>query len=173
MVLAPPVEATAAPGGTITSALWNTGVRDGVNFLANPPIAVLTQTAAQSTTTGALVPLAWDTTTLDTYGGHSNTTNNTRYTAQQPGWYLPVVIGAWLANGGGVRYTTLAKNGSQLNFLSGPQPANGSFVGATTCYGAVQLNTGDYIEGWSFQNSGGGLNTSPSFCQMIIFWLHA
>ncbi len=147
--------------------------RDGLNFLLNKPIALFTQTAAQSIPTGALTAIAFDTTTVDSYGGHSNTTNNTRYTAQVPGWYVPVITGSIVANATGVRYSTLAKNGSQLNFLSGPQVANASFVAATTAVGLVFLNAGDYLEGWTFQNSGGALNTSPTFCQFMVFWLHA
>jgi hypothetical protein len=178
VTLAPPVEATVAPGATITSALWNTGVRDGVNFLANKPILFVTQTTTQNLTSSTWTALNFDTTVVDTYGGHSNVTNNSRYVAQQPGYYLVGGAACTAANTTGQRGGCVAKNGTRVQ-------GGGALIQATSALSAtvptgfvpVFLNgTGDYVEIHAYQNGANPLATAASSdldSSMIVFWLHA
>lgn len=178
MTLAPPVEATVAPGATITSALWNAGVRDGVNFLANKPILFVTQTSTQNLTSSAWTALNFDTTVVDSYGGHSNVTNNSRYVGQQPGYYLVGGCSCAAFNSTGQRAAAVAKNGTRVQ-------GSGTLIQATSALSAtaptlfvpVFLNgSTDYVEIHGYQNSGGTLATASSAdldSSMIVYWLHA
>ena len=69
----------------VTAAKLNTDVRDGYNFLLATPRAVMRKTANQSIPNATLTAVTWDLEDVDTDGGHSNVTNNSRYTAQTAG----------------------------------------------------------------------------------------
>jgi hypothetical protein len=171
--LAVPVEPTVAPGQTITSAWANASVRDAINFVINPPEAVISQTAVQSIATSAFTPLQFDTTTQDTYGSHSNTVNNTRMTAQVAGWYQIDATYAAAVNGTGGRQVVIAKNGTQITTsLFGV--ASSTLINLVLQTSAlVQLNVGDYVEAQGWQSSGGNLNTVTTQSGMTAVWVHA
>src|SRR3954464_12200317 len=112
--LAVPVPANGVAGVDVTAAFWNTQVRDSVGFLVAPPLFKGKHTTAQSTTSSIFAPIACDTNTVDTYGGHSTVTNNSPYVAQVSGWYFVSGGGQWANNGTGVRDGQIAVNGAAL-----------------------------------------------------------
>lgn len=164
---------TAAAGEFETAAYMN-AFRDAINFLANKPMAVLYQTTTQSIATATGTAITFDTTTADTYGGHSNSTNNTRYTAQVAGWYWVYGTVCWSNVSGGNRNTTINKNGSQVPQFGSAVPAAGTTVfPAVDAAALVQLNAGDYVEIIGYQDSGGSVSTHSTASSMVVMWDHA
>lgn len=170
-----PVSSTQAPGNLITSALWNAGPAATNTFLTTVPLLIATQSSLQNIPDSTLTAITYDATTLDTDGGHSNVTNNSRYTAQVAGWYLMIGTVMWAPNGTGNRLTQLYKNGVQFN--PGQQmPAAGSTNNATVQASAlVFLAVGDYIQTFGYQTSGSTLGTGlvGVGSSMQVIWLHA
>lgn len=148
---------TAVAGEFETAAYLNM-LRDAINFLTRPPQARLHQAAAQSIANNAFSPIAFDSTDTDTYSGHSNTTNNTRYTAQAAGTYLLMGGVSTATSAAGFRQLAFRVNaGTSIHKLQGaPSP---SFETALNTAASVPLNVGDYIEFGIWQNSGGPLST--------------
>jgi len=173
-----PTPRTYVVGETETGAYFN-ATRDALNYLVNPPICTVIQTVQQ--TFGSVntpVALAFDTTVVDTYGGHSNTVNNSEYVAQVAGWYL--LTGGVVFSGafsGTYRKIQAYRNGtivayspSQLALVSG------SFATAVPMQSIIlYLNVGDYVQLQASAdvasittNVGGGNQSS-----MTVIWLHA
>jgi hypothetical protein len=173
-----PATATAAPGNFITAALWNAQVRDAVGFLLNPPMFQGTQlTPMNSTAAGIWVSMAIDGETIDSYGGHSTTTNNDRYVAQVAGYYEVIGSVTYIANASGTRGARIAVNGAavqgsaQMIFPSGG--STDTSVG--TVARVVFLNVGDYVSVQGWQSSGGTLNTkvdSDLASSLYVCWKH-
>ena len=170
-----PTWAQVVPGQYDTSALFNTVSNNG-SFLTNQPLFKGHQSAAQSIANATVVSLALDVTDTDSYGGHSNVTNNSRYTVQTgaAGWYLVIAEYAAAAHATGNQLVRIAKNGSYI------APSQTGVITAgtgldtniqTVC--VVQLAAGDYVEATAYQTSGGALNTTPSDTGMTVFWIHA
>jgi hypothetical protein len=175
MVLAVPTQDTFTVGEVLTAALMNKNVRDAVNFLANPPAAVLYSAASQSIPNATETSLNFDSEVLDTYNGHNVATNNSRYTAQVAGWYF--VIGAcWFNNNGtGYRRVDLYVNGAGLTANAQATMNASSGVGSgMQVMGLVHLNVGDYVEVYGLQNSGAALGTpGAGALSMSLWWVHA
>jgi len=173
-----PVWATVVPGEFDTSALFNTVSVNG-GFLTAPPLAILTVTTAQgapASSAAANVALQFDTTALDTYGGHSNVTNNTRYTAATgaAGWYLVRSAVCWNPNATGNRVMALYVNGSSQAGSQTQQPAStATNFTITEVISYVFLNAGDYVETWVGQNSGGTLAIVAAGTTMQARWVHS
>lgn len=152
-------------------------VRDALKFVLNAPLATLYQGAAQSIPGNAFTAITFDSTTLDSYGGHSNVTNNSRYTAQVAGWYSVSGAAGWVNNTTGARGLEVMVNGASINggsAIAAPSPGLSVTV---TAVGAVEvfLAAGSYVELWAYQNSGGALNTNGggAFCSyMTVEWKH-
>lgn len=168
-----PTESTASAGGTITAALWNATVRDGVNwFLFTRPRAILRQTVAQSIPNGVTTGVTMDAEDADTDSGHSTVTNTSRYTAQTAGTYLAIANGSVVANAAGRVEVGIRLNGattygiaSQLNSASNtPYACVVSFV---------PMSVGDYVEMTLFQNTGGAINSgvANNTPRMQLLWL--
>lgn len=152
---------TAVAGEFETAAFMNM-FRDAINFLVNKPRAALYQATAQSVANGTWTATTFDSTLLDTYGGHSNSTNNSRYTAQVAGWYSLRCGGGWVTGtAGGGRGASIYKNGS---FYTAGAAVVGStnVIASTPVSKDVYLAVGDYVELFVWQNSGGALNTAGS-----------
>jgi hypothetical protein len=171
-----PAPRTFGPGETETGGFLNSQ-RDGLNFLLNVPAAYLTQSTLQSVPNATWTAVNFDASTFDSYGGHSNSTNNTRYTAQVAGWYMVFGCGSIATNATGQRGTAAAKNGTRIQGAAG-------FYGAVAGNASVSpspptivfLAAGDYIEIQVYQSSGGALNTAVGVdldSSVTIVWLHA
>lgn len=144
----------------VENASYLNSVRDALLFLLNPPILVVKQANAQTLTTGVWTAINQDATTVDSYGMHSNVTNNTRGTAIVSGWYRADGVVAFAASATGTRGARLAVNGTVVQGTAqfGPPTAAGSL--AVAAEGTLLfLNAGDYVELQGVQNSGGNLNT--------------
>lgn len=172
-----PRTAQKATNDLITGALWNAGPKALGDFMLNPPIFRGHQTVSVSTVSGSWDSGNLDATDVDTDGGHSNTVNNTRYTAQVAGWYYVEGYFAWVASGGGqARFEcAIAKNGSivgaSAQFLLYTSDLQSLMSGTL-----VQLAVGDYVEVWGRQNTGGNLSTdlgTDLLTCMNVFWVHS
>jgi len=174
MVLPVPSEMTAAVGGILTAAQWNSNVRDGINFLSNRPIFVGRQATAQSIPNNAFTPVTMDTSMVDDYGGHSTSVNSDRYTAVVPGWYDVLAAINYVTNTTGRRLALLKVNNSNAAIPYAQvevalNTANGTCVLA---FGKTFLNVGDYVNVSAFQSSGAALLLG-SQTALIVQWAHA
>lgn len=160
----------------VENAAFLNSVRDALSFLLNKPQAQLYQSASQSIASGAFTAITFDQTLVDTYGGHSNTTNNSRYTAQVAGWYSVSGGIGYLTNATGARGAVIYKNGAALTQATGSITAASSVLHvAMAGEFLIQLAVGDYVELYAFQSSGGALSTAGSgyYPYFYVRWDHA
>jgi len=176
MVLSVPAPPGRAAGSRITGAIYQADVTDSVTFLANRPIFKGYQSAAQSIGSASLTAIAMDTESIDSYSGHDNVTNNSRYTCTSaaPGHYSVIVTASLGASAVGDRVIEIHKNGSviQLGQFNMIAPTAGVSV-VWQAKTVVQLAAGDYVEGKIYQTSGGALNTIPTQTGLTVTWEHA
>lgn len=157
-------------GEVVLDSYMNNNVSAVLNFLLAKPTFLGLQTVAQSIANNSDVAINFDTESVDSAGGHSTVTNTSRYTAVYAGWYVVGGGISYSGNATGVRLTNWGVNGSTL------AGTGTSFVGSTAAsnrlparWHRIFLNVGDYIQLFSFQNSGGALNSAvvgveqPSF----------
>lgn len=142
----------------------------------NKPTATLTQNAVWSTPNNQSSPYAtapFQQSNEDNWTGHSNVTNNTRYTIQVAGTYRVSGALTWTTNGTGVRACDLQKNGTRIagsNVFMQVASANFSTVQVPAMN--VVCAVGDYLEIGGFQNSGATLNTYAGGCYLSVEFLH-
>lgn len=151
---------------------------DQISFLTDPPRAQLRQTSAQTVTTGTFTAMNFEAEDADNYGGHSTSTNITRYTCQVAGVYRLTGKIAWAASATGRRASDWRKNGSSIN---GSQVA----YAATSASGVqhlamttdVTLAVGDYVELFGFHEVGSNLATDVTNAgvqtYMNVLWIAA
>lgn len=175
-----PVMRTFNVGEYETGAFFNSNIRDATSFLLNPPICNAVQATAQTVSNILWTPLTLDSTIVDSYGGHSNSTNNSRYTAQAPGWYMVMGAVCWAANATGWRGVRTLKNGATASVGGATEVLANTVAAALTTIATpaviVFLNSGDYVEVEGYQTSGGNLATavnSDANCALTVVWLHA
>lgn len=156
-----PVPRNWTVGETATGAFANS-LRDDCNFLLNKPRARVTQvTTATTLTTSVWTVIGMDASVIDTYGGHSNSTNNSRYTAIVAGRYRCVGCVAFAGNITNRRQARLMVTGTPVLGSAVSMNALGSaaLTAAQITEADVFLNVGDYVEVAGWQDSGGNLNT--------------
>lgn len=159
-----PTIPTEVPGNFWTSALWNTNVLGGLNYLFSPVRFKGYSSTLQSigSSTSSTV-LTLDTEVFDTDNGHSTVTNTSRYTCQTAGlFYVSGSVCFNATNANGSRTLNIFVNGAGqvgAGIQSAPSPANGASVFSATL---TQLNVGDYVELACWQNSGSSINTSTT-----------
>lgn len=118
-----------------------------------------TRSSAQSVNNATATKIQINSSTFDTHGGLDVATNY-RYTIQVPGKYRISGTADFAASGTGTRYLYVYKNGSlaaEIARQAGTSGDNNLMGGSTT----LDLVTGDYIEFYCYQNSGGALNVGP------------
>lgn len=166
----PPVR----PAGTrLTGDVYSADVTETGQFLANPPIFKSNQSGAQSIPDSTITAIALNNESKDTYNGHSNVTNNSRYTAQRAGTYMVVMSYAAVANAAGIRLTRIHKNGSYVPPSQEAVATAGVAIDTNIQVTAfIDLLVGDYVEGVAYQTSGGALNTTPGDTGMSVLWVH-
>jgi hypothetical protein len=157
--------ATEVPGNFITAALWNAQVAALGNFTLSVPRFRGYQTTVQFLLDSTWVSLAIDTEDFDSDGGHSTTTNTSRYVCQVAGTYWLAGMAGFAGNATGNRAARLAVNGTAIHgtFVK-VTAASTSTVGVPT-FGYAALAVGDYVEVQATQNSGvvsPGLSTASS-----------
>lgn len=172
MTLAPPVSYTATTGNFVTAALWNTQVRDATSFLTNVPVFRGFQNAAQTVGSSIVyAPILLDSESFDPEGGHSTSTNTSRFTVQTAGYYYVSAFASYGTNSAGGRAIAIAVNGTAMvQSQQAPPPAN-SWSGGTNWLG--YLNVGDFVEATTWQNSGGNLSmaTGAFASSLSLFWV--
>jgi hypothetical protein len=162
--------------GEIEAGAYFNATRDALTYLLNVPLCVITQGVSQSFANGTPAAITYDAQQLDTYGGHSNSVNNSRYTAQVSGWYYCKAGVVFAANATGNRTIQLYKNGTAYTYSWNAGLAAGTFndPGIETS-ALIQLSVGDYVEAWATQNSGGALSSavvSTIASNMQCMWMH-
>jgi hypothetical protein len=162
--LARPTPYSWSIGDIIATAILN-GIRDALTWSQNPPDFIGIQgTTVQSIGNSAWTALNLDTNTLDSYSGHSTTSNTSRYVCQAgtAGWYTCGGVFAAAANSTANRGGRLQVNGSPIEGAAAFAAAagTGNATGVVTPTRDIYLNVGDYLELAAWQGSGGALNTA-------------
>lgn len=171
-----PVPRTFTVGETETGSYFNSQ-RDALNFLIGLPIATVYQATSQTFGgVSSLNPISFDATAVDSYGGHSNTVNPTRYVAQVAGWYL--VGGACIFNGafsGTSRKIQVYLNGTAIPYAAAQVPLVSGSLGTNVPLSPtiVFMNVGDFVSIYGSADVNAittavGLNAS----YMTVFWVH-
>lgn len=161
----------------ITAADYNSGPAATNAFLIAPPIFVGYNSAGQTIATGNPAQrIALDANLVDSDTGHSNTVNNTRYTAQVAGWYAVSGVVSFAANATGAREAFITKNAGAIGTGAvALYPAAGAGVTCVgTSTGLIQLAVNDYVELWGYQTSGGNLalaSTTQTSTGMSVWWV--
>ncbi|MDH6108857.1 hypothetical protein P3T36_002988 [Kitasatospora sp. MAP12-15] len=165
-----PIPASAVPGQFITGALWNANVFNGLTYLLNPPIFVGTQAVSQALPNSSWTPISFDTTVIDTYSGHSNTVNPSRYTAQVAGWYTICGNFVTVPNNTSIRAAQIQVNGNPIPGMSNYSIAlNGFETSALTAPRDVYLNVNDYVELSGWQGSGAALGGATGTMRSSLY----
>jgi hypothetical protein len=157
--------------GEVGTGAYENSLRDGLNFLLNPPAATLVQVTATTTlATGAWTAIGFDSSTFDGYGGHSNSTNNSRYTIQAAGKYLVGGAVAYAANSSGNRAAKVMKNGAVIQgpYTLGPTSPSRAISASSSGF-VVPCQVGDYLEIAGFQDTGGNIATTITADQTSFF----
>ncbi len=136
-------------------AVW-----DGQPFCWCQHNVVLTHTTSTWTAT------PFDTENNDNGSMHSTSSNQSRLIAPKAGLYLFVANAAFAANSTGTRGLQVRKNaagnaanGTQLSYQIAVTP---TVAWAGAACGIVQMAINDYLEMFTFQSSGGNLNSIAS-----------
>lgn len=164
----PAVPATYTVGQKLTAASLNSIVTDLTYGFNGKPLAILTQTVAQSIPASAWTAITLDSTTLDRDGGHSNSTNNSRYTCQTAGYYTIFALGSFATsvttgrrligirqNNTGTAAPSAVRNDSV--WVGNPQ--------SISCSCLIYLAVGDWVEVLLYQDTGGAVNTDVTDLQ--------
>ncbi|MEV6833470.1 hypothetical protein AB0N17_02895 [Streptomyces sp. NPDC051133] len=169
-----PTLASEISGNFFTAALARAGIYNAGTFLLNPPLFVGTQGTTQSVTSSSWTALTLDTEQVDSYGGHSTSSNTSRYIAQVAGVYAVCGVASWASSATGVRGTRLHVNGSVVQGsaqMTLPSGDSGSAI--ATPVRTVRLAAGDYVEVAGWQSSGGALATTVTTdvaCALWVCW---
>lgn len=151
-----PIPVTFTSGQVVTAGQINTNGATALGYLlgnagapgSGMPLFIGRQTVAQTLTTGTPVGATLDTEDVDRDGGHSTSTNTSRYTAQTAGYYR-AAGGASYTNAviTGFRLSRWAVNGSVLNY-AGVQlqgPGAGAYLHPMPA-ASIFLNVSDFLE---------------------------
>lgn len=157
-----PTVPTEAPGNFNTAALWNANILGGIGYLLAPVRFKGYASTTQTIVSGATpIALSLDTEMYDSDGGHSTTTNTSRYTVQTAGLYHVTGGLTFLtASATGTRTAVVMLNGANVvgsMVQAAGSPSNGTGVQTST---DVQAAVGDYIEIGAWQNSGASMTTT-------------
>lgn len=173
-----PTIATEVPGGFVLSSLWNAQVGATMQWFfgsgANNGVPRFFGTASTGqafASTQSFSSINIDSQVYDSEGGHSTTTNPSRYTVQVPGMYRLVGQSSFGINSSGARAVAVAVNGSQVQQIqAAPPPANTWAAQVST---ERYLNVGDYVEVRTWQNSGSALTTGSSGLapSLSVWWI--
>jgi hypothetical protein len=144
-----------------------------VAFALNPPSFVGYQSANQNLAHATWTALSLDTSSFDNYSGHSNSTNNSRYTAQVAGWYTCNGIYAPISgSSAGFRAGRLAVNGNPVlggaSYSGAPTTAECSVVSPTK---DLFLAVGDFVEMQGWQSTGGSYGTATGSDLRCGLWV--
>lgn len=162
-------------GAPIDASVWESDVTKSVQFLTAPPHFIGVQGVAQSIPASTWTALSLDTEAVDSYNGHSTSSNTSRWTcpAGMGGWYTACGIYVAAQNATGNRGARLQVNGNPIAGAAAFVLAAGATnaTGISTPTRDVRLTPGDYIEVAGWQGSGGALNTAVFGDITTALWL--
>lgn len=162
-------------GNPISQSYLTNQMYNPLTFLLNPPLFAGYQVTGQSIPTGqSAVAINMDGTLTDTYGGHSNSTNPSRYTAQVAGVYK---VWGGFAGGGFTSQTVflayIAKNGAEVVGSRASDVGNASHSYAlATIPVFVTLAVGDYVELWGASDVTGVAHVGNPTSSLNVEWRH-
>jgi len=143
----------------VTAANMNTHVRDNVAFLGSPPSVAVSNSASVLTTNSTFTFMNANTELWDTDSMHSTVTNTSRLTATTAGRYQLTVTMRFGINATGSRVIGYRVNGggSNIQLMTGLNTGVSVEMVLSGSDMLVMAAT-DYIETFSWQNSGGDLD---------------
>lgn len=169
-----PATRTWVAGEVVTAAHFNTNIRDVFNFLLARPILKARQTAAQSIANNTHTALTFGAETVDSSGMHSTSSNTSRATAVYPGWYSADGGFSFAGNVTGARGSYWGVNATPLDGSNVLITATLATAMQNSARGDMPfLNVSDYLELFTYQSSGGALNTSVTAQEqpsMVVRW---
>lgn len=174
-----PATPLANPNQTISASLWNTqGPKAMSDFYTGPPIFRGRSNATVSTANNVWVAMPLQVSEIDSDSGHSNVTNNTRYTCQVAGWYLICGLAAWTnsAAAAGKMDCAVWLNGALVPTSMQSYNKQASDFGSVNTETFLQLAVNDYIEIQGRQATGSTINTQigTDLCPLMnVFWIHS
>jgi len=158
-----PVLSTEVPGNYITSAAWNVLV-NAITFALNPPMFLARSNTGTSVPSGGISPyltVPLETLVLDPYGGWNSSTN--AWTVPVAGWYQIDGFENFAASSAGSRALAFSLNTSGSTMTgSETWTSGGPGLVSVRSSARVQLNAGDTIWMWTYQNSGNPLSLSST-----------
>jgi hypothetical protein len=161
-------------GEIVLASYFANNINAVLSFLLAPPIFQGRQTAAQSLTTGVYTAIGFDAEDIDSAGGHSTSSNTSRYVAQYAGWAEVVGSTGFASNATGRRLNKLRVNGT--TDINGSDFSVGSGVTGvlkvTTPPMKIFFNVTDYVESLGAQESGGSLNTAATTVDQSMMGYH-
>lgn len=146
-------------GETPTAAVFNTHVRDNLNFLYSPPSCRVYNSANLSTTSGVSFTVTLNSERWDTDTMHDTGSNTERIKATTAGRYLFVAQIEFAANATGYRQLAIQHSAAAVNVAlaveSGPTASLATVLNAATFY---PMTATEYVYVVTHQTSGGALN---------------
>jgi hypothetical protein len=175
--MAVPTPKTWVAAEFVDAAEFNVELRDTFNFLLAPP-----RCYAFKTSDGALANASWGALNFngelyDSNAAHDNSTNNTRLVAPESGLYTIIAHTMFETSSAGLRLIDVRKNanavqtgGTDLSMVV--QAGNGTTEARLIVAVDAQLNAGDYVESFAWQNSGAPLNVigGAANCFLSFRW---
>lgn len=156
-----PVIRTFVAGEIVLASYFNTNINGPISFLLAPPIFRGRQTTLQTLTTATFTAITMTTEDVDSAGGHSTSSNTSRYTFQYAGWHDVSGGVGFASNATGYRAADLRVNGTAVNGTQSNIPAlNSSISNVVLGTELIFGNVTDYVEMFALQASGGNLDTS-------------
>jgi hypothetical protein len=159
--------AAPAVSGTTTLTLPTTSgtvITTGSTFGGTGPAFSAYNGSAQSIPNNTFTKLQFPTEEFDTNSNYDNATNY-RFTPTVAGYYqFTAAVNFSIASGIGL--TSFYKNGSE--FKRGSQIIGGASVQPNSTALIYCNGTTDYVEVYTYQNSGGSINTQPASAQIYF-----
>lgn len=155
------VNAAATVGSLRTLGTGATQAATGNHTHAAPavPEARVYHTANQSTASGVLLPLLFNSERFDTDGIHDTATNTSRLTCRTAGKYLLFGAFEMTPGGTGFRQIGVLLNGAAFVVVQTMAPATNVRLAVSTVW---DLAVNDYVELCATQDSGGPLNVTAA-----------
>lgn len=145
--------------GTVAPAAWGDAVRDSLEFLIDPPLCNVFNSAAQSVPNDTSTAMTANSERDDNDAMHSTVSNTSRITAQTAGRYLVTCAVVFAANATGRRAVDFRVNGTTTHNVLSSLPISTNSL-AITGSRLLTFAAGDYVECMSYQNSGAALNVT-------------
>ncbi len=133
---------------------------EGITFIdgISPNLVVTRRSSTQTISNGAWTAVQWNDDVYDGSGLHSTSSNSDIVYIKSPGFYRVDLNALFDANATGGRLARIHVNGSEIDGTTvRSQPASGQSASVTTS--CVRFfNTGDQVQAFVYQNSGGDLD---------------